>query len=55
MSLSDKIFFNDVSGLVLHDIHVKQAVKELKELLKGDNHYDWTIQEIDKIFGKDLI
>lgn len=34
---------------------VKEFIRLLKEKLKGDLHYNWTIQEIDKLAGKQLI
>lgn len=32
----------------------KKFIKRLKKLLEGDLHYEWTIQEIDKLAGEKL-
>ena len=67
MTLSDKIEYcedynlrgqDDVHPAVLADVilvkDVKEAIKELKDLLVGQEDRDWLIPEINKIFGEEL-
>ena len=53
-NLSDKIFDFYKGRYLLKLEDVKKFIKLVKEILKGDAHYDWTIQEIDKLAGKEL-
>ena len=63
MSLSDKIWrkrtesTGEWKGLLFED-DVKKAIQELKELLTkhfNEPPHDWILEEVDKIFGEELV
>ena len=56
-NLSEKILgeiSNEKEGAILTR-DIKEFIKRLKEKIKGDSHWKWTFQEIDKLAGDKLI
>jgi succinate dehydrogenase/fumarate reductase-like Fe-S protein len=53
-NLSEKRETDDYNLGVYSETDVKEFIRLLKEKLKGDLHYNWTCQEIDKLAGEKL-
>ena len=51
--------FKNLDGVNVKNVYlgcdVKEFIKKLKEKIKGDSHWKWTFQEIDKLAGDKLI
>ena len=51
--------FKNLDGVNVKNVYlgcdVKEFIKRLKEKIKGDSHWKWTFQEIDKLAGDKLI
>ena len=55
-NLSEKVFvWQKPLSDTITTKDVKEFIKRLKKMLKGDQHYDWTIKDIDKLAGDKLI
>ena len=54
-NLSERSWIDELGGINFTIDEIKEFIKKLKQKIKGDSHWKWTFQEIDKLAGDKLI